>query len=394
MENNDFKSRVSKNVKEKIAISNIRKEFDMNKTKVEKIKYVSISICAVFILGFGIMIGMNELKNNQGNNNSYKIADLENNKQAEKENINIVLNINKIEHFAQLKFDARLKEIKNIDMKNFDILSNINIPNDLNNKSYNEIYVKGDNTGKYDRLYNYEFSYSSSKDNERNIRVAFSDTNKPLRDYYLDEEGKISKINDIELKIYQYEDSYMVIFEFKNYKFDIETNSITKDELLNLLESILLYNERCNKEIEDKDHNVKEQTKEITSYKDYYAGRYIDNNGNNVVLLCKDNKSNRKEICKILGVTESKTIFKTAKYSYNYLIELQNKISDKMRDKELSFVVSSEVAEDINKIRIVVTTNNEEDINKLKKLDTLGGAILIKYNSESTANKDVLVLEK
>ena len=132
-------------------------------------------------------------------------------------------------------------------------------------------------------------------------------------------------------------------------KFDIETNSITKDELLNLLESILLYNERCNKEIEDKDHNVKEQTKEITSYKDYYAGRYIDNNGNNVVLLCKDNKSNRKEICKILGVTESKTIFKTAKYSYNYLIELQNKISDKMRDKELSFVVSSEVAEDINK---------------------------------------------
>ena len=42
----------------------------------------------------------------------------------------------------------------------------------------------------------------------------------------------------------------------------------------------------------------------------------------------------------------------------------------------------------------MVTTNNEEDINKLKKLDTLGGAILIKYNSESTANKDVLVLEK
>lgn len=393
MKNNDLKSRVSKNVKEKIAVSNIRKEFDMNKTKVEKIKYVSISICAVFILVFGIMIGTNRLKNNQENNNSYKIADLENNKQAEKENINIELNINKIEHFAQLKFDARLKEIKNIDMKNFDILSNINIPNDFNNKSYNEIYVKEDNTGKYDRLYNYEFSYSSSKDNERNIRVAFSDTNKPLRDYYLDEEGKISKINDIELKIYQYEDSYMVIFEFKNYKFDIETNSITKDELLNLLESILLYNDKSNKEIEDKDHNVKEQTKEITSYKDYYAGRYIDNNGNNVVLLCKDNKSNRKEICRILGVTESKTIFKNAKYSYNYLTELQNKISDKMRNKELSFVVSSEVAEDINKIRIVVTTNSEEDINRVRKLDTLGGAILIKYNSESTANKDVLVLE-
>ncbi len=394
MENNDFKSRVSKNVKEKIAISNIRKEFDMNKTKVEKIKYISVSVCAVFMLGFGIMIGTNKLKNNQENNNSYKIADLDNNKQAEKENINIELNINKIEYFAQLKFDARLKEIKNIDMKNFDILSNINIPNDFNNKSYNEIYVKEDNTGKYDRLYNYEFSYSSSKDNERNIRVAFSDTNKPLRDYYLDEEGKISKINDIELKIYQYEDSYMVIFEFKNYKFDIETNSITKDELLNLLESILLYNERNNKEIEDKDYNVKEQTKEITSYKDYYAGKYIDDKGNNVILLCRDSKQNRKEICKILGIKESKTIFKTAKYSYNYLTELQNKISDKMRNKELSFVVSSEVAEDINKIRIVVTTNNEEDINRVRKLDTLGGAILIKYNSESTANKDVLVLEK
>lgn len=366
----------------------------MNKTKVEKIKYVVLSVCAVFILGCGIIIRTNTLKSNQKDNNSYKIADLKDNKQAEKESINIELKINKIEYFGQLKIDGREKEIKNIDMKNFEILSNIKIPTDLDGRIYNEIYVKNDKTNKYDKLYNYEFSYFSKKNEKRTITIAFSDTNKPLRDYYLDEEGKISKINDIELKIYQYEDSYMVIFEFKNYKFDIETNSITKDELLNLLESILLYNEKSNKEIEDKDHNVKEQTKEITSYKDYYAGRYIDNNGNNVVLLCKDNKSNRKEICRILGVTESKTIFKTAKYSYNYLTELQNKISDKMRNKELSFVVSSEVAEDINKIRIVVTTNNEEDINRVRKLDTLGGAILIKYNSESTENKDVLVLDK
>jgi len=143
--------------------------------------------------------------------------------------------------------------------------------------------------------------------------------------------------------------------------------------------------------IEDEDANVKEMpnTNSNTEYPDYYAGKYVDSNGNNVILLCEDNKTNRKEICDILEITESKTIFKIAKYSYNYLEELQAKISKAMKNKELTFVISSALRDDTNNIVVTVISNNETDLEKVKKLDTKGGAIEIKF-SENNATHELL----
>ena len=74
---------------------------------------------------------------------------------------------------------------------------------------------------------------------------------------------------------------YIVTFNFKDIYFDIETTGITENELLELLQSILTENNK-NLTVEDKDINIKEQSNDIknTNYPDYYAGKYVDNNGN------------------------------------------------------------------------------------------------------------------
>lgn len=148
-----------------------------------------------------------------------------------------------------------------------------------------------------------------------------------------------------------------------------------------------------NTTIEDKDVNVNEQPNENinTGYPDYYAGKYIDKNGNNVVLLCENNETNRRAICSLLGITENRTTFKTAKYSYNYLTELQSKISKAMQNKEITFVTTSSLREDSNNIVVTVTSNNESDLNKIKSLDTIGGAIDIQYNTNNSSIDDLLV---
>ena len=183
------------------------------------------------------------------------------------------------------------------------------------------------------KIHDYVFEYRTENGGE--IFIAICKDEKPLRDYYFEFKGEKSQIGNTELEISQYNNKYMATFEFNNINYDIETNDITENELLELLQSILTENTNKNTSVEDEDINVNEQSNENinTGYPDYYAGKYIDNNGNNVVLLCENNETNRRTICSLLGITENRTTFKTAKYSYNYLTNLQNKISKKVIDK-------------------------------------------------------------
>lgn len=80
-----------------------------------------------------------------------------------------------------------------------------------------------------------------------------------------------------------------------------------------------------------------------------------------------------------------------ATYSYEYLTKLQDKISKAMQNKELTFVVSSALMEDTNKIKVTVINNSNENIDKLKALDPKGGAIEIEYNEKGMATQDLLV---
>lgn len=391
MENNILKEKVKANVKEKVAILNIRKEFDMKANKNKKIVYMITSACAIIVLCIGIIIGTN----NSDFKNIYQIALEKTNTQNQEESLKNELNINKLKVSAMVSLDADVKIIKLEDLpEKFEFIENISLPEEYKLEESYIVCTRDDKeSNEYNILHDYVFSYV--KDNNK-IKIAFSELEEPLRDYFIESGDKISKIGDVEFIIYQSEEMYIVTFSYQNINFDIETTGITEDELVNLLQSIIDEIKNVNnsdKIVEDKDSGTNEQINEIivTNYPEYYAGRYIDNNGNNVILLCDDKKENREYICNLLGITESKTTFKTVNNSYNYLIELQNKISQKMQNKEWPFVTSSTLMEVDNKIEVIVISNKKEDIDKIKELDATGNAIEIKYNSNSINTEDLLI---
>lgn len=255
MENNNLKEKIRKNVKEKIAISNIREEFGMKNNKNKKtIYYLTSGVASVFILGFGIIIGTNKLNNNQLQNEPYQIADLQQEKQDNKEeNLKIELNINKIKDLAMTSLDADIKTIE-IDklLEQFEFMKNISIPNGYKLESSYNIYTRKDaNIKEYNLLHDYVFNYS--KDSINKITVSFSEIEKPIRDYYIKEGDKISQIGDVELIISEWKQMYIVTFEYNNIYFDIETVGITENELLELLKSILIENTNKNTHVEDKE---------------------------------------------------------------------------------------------------------------------------------------------
>lgn len=356
-----------------------------------KLKYVLAPVCMVLIAVVGY-VGFLNTNNNLNNN---PITDFRGGKE---ESLATTININKIDNMIMADLDAQEKLLNGVNIPYIGYMIGLEIPSDFDNKeNYKAIYVRSDrNVEKYDILNNYEFTYRNTSNN-RKIIIAFSEKYVPLRDYEILDADKISKIGDVELIISQYKNMYIVKFTHKGINFDIETNDITESELISLLESIInrVDNPLKPDELEDKDVGVKEQTTELqtTDYPDYYGGKYVDKNGNNVILLCEDNETNRKLICAFLGITESKTKFAKAKYSYNYLTELQSKISKAMSNKEFPFVTSSALVDTTNNIIVRVTTNNEKDWNKIKELDSIGGAIEIKY-SENSANTEDLKIEK
>ncbi len=318
MGNNELKEKIRKNIKEEIAISNIRKEFDMKTNKNKRIVYTISSICAVFILGVGIFIGTSKLNNNLLQNENLEIGKIENN-ENKKESLNIELNINVLKDMAMTSLDADTKTI-DIDQlpEEFMFIEDLIIPEGYEFENSYAVYTRENkDIEEYNILHDYIFNYR--KNDLNNIKIAFSKIALPIRDYYIQGGEKISKIGDVELKMSQWKEMYIVTFNYQNLNFDIETTGITENELVDLLQSIINGIKDSNsmsQVIEDKDIGVKEQTNEDlkTDYPDYYAGKYIDNNGNNVVLLCQENETNRKQICSLLGITENKTTFKTANY--------------------------------------------------------------------------------
>lgn len=155
------------------------------------------------------------------------------------------LNINKAKAQSMMKFDADIKET-NTELnsefeKNFSFVKkDINAPKDLKNYGVNKVIMtkKDFSDRDYSIAHDYIWDYSNEAEN-RTIRIAFSKVEKPLRDYYLSSEEKISKIEDTEVIITQYEKLYLAEFKMNDVYFDIETAGITQTELVDLLVSII-----------------------------------------------------------------------------------------------------------------------------------------------------------
>lgn len=394
MEMDKLKQNIQKNVRENIAISKWKEEIQMKNKKNKKIVYGVLASCAMFMLGIGMIAIQVPFGENGETLIQAKIGkeDLS----TEKEVLKTQININKLDEKALVDYaiDAQTRKVDAKEcMVDLRFAIEAKLPDDFEeNFSVVGIHVKGENPKKYDVLQNYEFRYKNKSETRTiTLGLGFKDR-KPIRDYYFADVKKISKIGDVELKITQYKDSYLAIFSYKDINYDIETRGITQEELVEFLTS-LISNSKSYEQIaaKDADINAKEPVENSsTNYPDYYAGRYVDNQGNNVVLLKADTKENRQKICTLLGITESKTKFETAKYSYEYLTELQDKISTKMTKKELPFVTSCSIMEDKNWIEVQVTKNKESELKKVRELDTIGGAISIRYDKEGIAEKNIL----
>ena len=358
-----------------------------------ELKYVLSPICvmAIVLVSF-VMINRNNKDDIIIAKNDNKIVEESNPKLESTTKVNDEININKLEIGSIFNYDAKWVDANLTE--EFLFLNKIDIPEHLSEIRQGKIYVRESiEDSNYKEFRQYSIIYTDKSEEEiKNIEFNFTN-NKLLRDCVpvnLDD-GKASIIDGTIVKIFIGERikeptliSGEAYFEYNDYKFDIKTYRLTKEEFINIVTSIVKEVKNENFKIEDKDVGLKELTSENNSssekYPFYYGGKYVDEKGNNVILLTDDNEIARKEICKKLGITESNTIFKEAKYSYNYLTELQYMISNAMAEKELPFVTSSSLKEETNNIEVIVNSKNENDLNNLKMYDRKGGAISIIYS--------------
>lgn len=379
--------------------------FSMKKLEL---KYVLSPICvmAIVLVSF-VMINRNNKDDIIIAKNDNKIVEESNPKLESTTSKNDEININKLGAKSELDIDAKWIDANLKD--EFEFLNKIYVPENLKEVRQGKIYVRKDiEDNDYKEFKQYSIMFTDKSEEEiRNLEFNFS-KNELLRDCVPTgiENAKESIIDGTIVKLFANERtnetsviSGEAYLEYNDYKFDIQVYRLTQEEFIKIVTSIVKEIKKQDFKVEDKDIGVKEipqenennntgtKVEQKTSnnntkidYSSYFGGKYVDNKGNNVILLTEDNESIRKDVCNKLGISESQTIFKNAKYSYAYLTELQNKISKAMANKELPFVTSSALKDDTNNIEITVTSKNEVDLNKIKSYDTIGGAIEIKYS--------------
>ena len=229
----------SKKVEEEILSKKVKHKINLKRV----LKWSLAPICLVIIYSSVLLLQGTKCRLSKKNDSLSMDSTVTNQAMVSQ---NIEININNIGNLGLACLDADMKSIEESNLTNFELFKVLEIPNDFDDSKYYSIYVRDYKNDQkevqdsdYNILNNYTFEYYNSK-NERSIDISFSDKNKPLRDYFFSEEGsKVSKIDNVELTIYNYETIYFTEFDYKGYYFDIETNDITQDELVTLLRSII-----------------------------------------------------------------------------------------------------------------------------------------------------------
>ncbi len=241
--NNDLKENVKKDVKEKIAILNASKEFEVKSKKTRKVMYPILSVCALFVLCLVIS------KNVEFPSNSIKIA--KNNNQIQKEQYiqedNIVFNEGSIKSLEDIDGkweDANLKE-------EFEFVDKINVPDGLylsrQGKLFEREYINND-IDDYTKLWQYTLIYANDdKEDGPYIEITFTKEKYILGCLMPDEEKMPSSIiNGKEVKLFKgkyiRDESKITgeaFLEKDGYKFYIEAHRIDEEDFINILKSIL-----------------------------------------------------------------------------------------------------------------------------------------------------------
>ncbi len=130
----------------------------------------------------------------------------------------------------------------------------------------------------------------------------------------------------------------------------------------------------------------------LTSLEAVWGGSYLEDTGTWVVWLTEDTAANREAaFAQNPGLSRANTLFRQADYSYAYLTQLMADISRCMAEGLLPEVTAAALREDINRVEITMTGENAAAEARLFALDTLGGAVDIRYDgSRAVADADIV----
>ena len=225
---NNLKDTIQKNFDKKKNYNIILSKIERRDNMKVKLSYVLASSLVAIALLVGI-VAYNVPKSNNENVMPPTVQGI------------LELNINKAEYQSMMTLDADIKEANTELNSDFSFVKkDINAPKDLRDYGVNKVVMtrKDFSDKDYSIAHDYIWDYSNEAEN-RTIRIAFSKIGKPLRDYYLSSEEKISKIENTDVIITQYEKLYLAEFKMNDVYFDIETSGITQTELVDLLVSII-----------------------------------------------------------------------------------------------------------------------------------------------------------
>lgn len=229
---NNLKDTIQKNFDKKKNYNIILSKIERRDNMKVKLSYVLASSLVAIALLVGI-VAYNVPKSNNENVMPPTVPGV------------LEININKAEKQGMAKFDADIQETVSDLNEEFNktfpfAQKELNAPKDLRDYGVNKVVMtrKDFSDKDYSIAHDYIWDYSNEAEN-RTIRIAFSKIGKPLRDYYLSSEEKISKIENTDVIITQYEKLYLAEFKLNDVYFDIETAGITQKELVDLLVSLI-----------------------------------------------------------------------------------------------------------------------------------------------------------
>ena len=241
MENNNPKENIRKKVQEKIAISNIREEFDMKNKRNNRVIYGILATCAILVL---CLVVSKNIKNSLNINNNVELAKNDDVTQEEN-NISedkIVYNEGNLE--SQADYDGKWEE--------FEFVNEIFIPKELElarqGKIYVREYINNILSDDYSKLHQYSLIYSNNnKEDTSIIEINFTKEQTILGCMIpKEDETPSSIINGKEVKLFKSEyirDESKIngyaFFEKDGFKFYINAHRIDEEDFIKVVKSIL-----------------------------------------------------------------------------------------------------------------------------------------------------------
>ena len=197
----------------------------MNKLKMKKRKQIVIKYSFACILLILIVSGLFVRKN--------MFCDKEGDKQ---DVVKDKIYINEIDN-------TMYDDVSNLDVLVLDVSHStyamkplsIQISSDLKLDTIYIVYVRNEQTGKYDIVHDIIDSYICD---DKRVNVAYSSVGKVLRDMDIPK-GNLSIIEGIEVMISKDEQRLIGQFKYQSVYYDIESFGLTIDEFLNIIKSII-----------------------------------------------------------------------------------------------------------------------------------------------------------